>query len=324
MPALAGELLARCCFAAGSIDAAVSGGVDSLALLVLAVATGRPVTAFHVDHGLRPGSAAEAEQVAAAAAALGAGFRALSVTVDPGPNLEARARAARRAVLPPGVATGHTADDQAETVLLNLIRGAGLTGLAGMRAGPRHPILALRRAETERLCAEAGLEPLRDPSNADGRFRRNRVRHEVLPLLEAVAERDVAGVVARQAGLLGEDEDLLESLAAAVDPTSVGALAGAPAPLARRALRRWLASDEGYPPSAAAIERVMAVVRLETSAAEIEGGVMVSRSAGRLRLQPPPSRQASLRPPDPAAPPGPPGRLAPPSRQASPDSLGRP
>ena len=295
MPALAGEWLARCCFAAGSIDAAVSGGVDSLALLILAAATGRPVTAFHVDHGLRPGSAAEAEGVAAAAAGLGAGFRSLSVTVDPGPNLEARARAARRAVLPPDVATGHTADDQAETVLLNLIRGAGLAGLAGMRAGPRHPILALRRADTERLCAEAGLEPLRDPSNVDGRFRRNRIRHEVLPLLGAVAERDVAGVVARKAGLLAEDEDLLQSQAAAIDPTSVAALAAAPAPLARRALRRWLTSPEGYPPSAAAIERVMEVVRLEAKAAEIEGGVVVSRRSGRLSLRPPPSPQA---PPD--------------------------
>ncbi|MHB1447425.1 MAG: tRNA lysidine(34) synthetase TilS, partial [Acidimicrobiales bacterium] len=296
MPALAGELLARCCFAEDSIDAAVSGGVDSLALLILAVATGREVTAFHVDHGLRPGSGAEAERVGAAAAGLGAGFRSLSVRVEPGPNLEARARAARRAVLPPGVATGHTADDQAETVLLNLIRGAGLAGLAGMRAGPGHPILALRRADTERLCAEAGLEPLLDPSNADGRFRRNRIRHEVLPLLGAVAERDVAGVIARQTRLLGEDEDLLESLAAAIDPTSVTALAGAPPPLARRALRRWLTSEEGYPPSAAAIERVMAVVRLEARAAEIEGGVVVSRRSGRLSRPAPPAQTPPARP----------------------------
>ncbi len=270
----------------------MSGGADSLALLVLAVATGRAVTAFHVDHGLRPGSAAEADRVAAAAAGLGAGFRALSVEVEPGPNLEARARAARQAVLPPDASTGHTADDQAETVLLNLIRGAGLTGLAGMRAGPRHPILALRRADTEALCAAAGLEPVRDPSNYDGRFRRNRVRHEVLPLLADVAERDVAGVVARQAGLLGEDEALLESLAAAVDPTSVAALRQAPAPLARRALRRWLTSPEGYPPSAGAVERVMAVVRLEAKGAEIEGGVVVSRRSGRLSRQDPPGLRA--------------------------------
>ena len=252
------------------------------------------MTAFHVDHGLRPGSGAEADRVAAAATGLGAGFKALAVVVEPGPNLEARARAARRAVLPPDVATGHTADDQTETVLLNLIRGAGLAGLAGMRSGPRHPILALRRADTEQLCAEAGLEPVRDPSNSDGRFRRNRVRHEVLPLLADVAERDVAGVVARQAGRLGEDEALLESLAAPIDPTSVAALAGAPPPLARRALRRWLVSEDGYPPSAAAIERVMAVVRLEAKATEIEGGVVVSRRSGRL------------------------------SRQARPDILGRP
>ncbi|HEX5365549.1 MAG TPA: ATP-binding protein, partial [Acidimicrobiales bacterium] len=123
----------------------MSGGADSLALLVLAARAGCRVTAVHVDHGLRPGSAGEADVVRAVAADVGAGFRAERVEVAPGPDLEARARAARYAVLPPGALTGHTADDQAETVLLNLIRGAGLEGLAGMRADQRRPLLALRR-----------------------------------------------------------------------------------------------------------------------------------------------------------------------------------
>src|ERR1700689_532054 len=113
-------LTARCTFpaAGNTLSCAVSGGADSLALLVLAVWAGCDVTAVHVDHGLRPGSAAEAEIVRDAAASLGAGFSALQVEVGHGPNIEARARAARRKVLPPGTATGHTMDDQAETVLL--------------------------------------------------------------------------------------------------------------------------------------------------------------------------------------------------------------
>ena len=123
---------------------AVSGGADSLGLLVLAVDAGCTVTAVHVDHGLRAGSAAEADVVRAAADRFGAGFRSLSVAVAPGPNLEARARRARYEALPPDALVGHTADDQAETVLLNLIRGAGLDGLAGMAPG-RRPIRALRR-----------------------------------------------------------------------------------------------------------------------------------------------------------------------------------
>ncbi|HTZ09062.1 MAG TPA: ATP-binding protein, partial [Acidimicrobiales bacterium] len=114
LPGGTGELLGRCTFPRPGTPCtcAVSGGADSLALLVLAVAAGCRVTAVHVDHGLRPGSASEAGVVGEAAAALGAGFRSVRVEVAPGPNLEARARAARLEALPPGAATGHTMDDQ--------------------------------------------------------------------------------------------------------------------------------------------------------------------------------------------------------------------
>ena len=264
---------------------AVSGGADSLALLVLATAAGCRVTAVHVDHGLRPGSAAEADVVRAAAAGLGAGFRAERVHVGAGPNLEARARAARYAALPADVLTGHTADDQAETVLLNLLRGAGLDGLAGMTAGGRHPILSLRRRETAALCRAEGLTPVADPSNEDPSHRRNRVRHELLPLLDAIAERDVVAVLARQAGLLREEADLLDALAAALDPTDAVALAAAPVPLARRALRRWLAAGCEHPPGSAAVERVLAVARGDVRAAEVGDGRSVARTGQRLRLE---------------------------------------
>jgi tRNA(Ile)-lysidine synthase len=290
------ELLTRSNFPAAGTDVtcAVSGGADSLALLVLAVAAGCRATAAHVDHGLRAGSAAEAEVVAAAAARLGAGFRRLQAEVRPGPNLEARARRARYAVLPPDVLTGHTADDQAETVLVNLCWGAGLDGLAGM--GPDgHPLLGLRRSETEALCAAEGLTPVDDPSNADPAFRRNRVRHEALPLLADIARRDVAAVVARQAALLRADADLLEGLATAIDPTDAASLAAAPVALARRAVRRWLttsAESGRHPPDAAAVERVLSVARGEVRATEVTGIGRVSRSGGRLAFA------ASYRHPD--------------------------
>ncbi len=218
---LLADLLTRCTFPppGTALACAVSGGPDSLALLLLAVEAGCLVTAYHVDHGLRPGSAAEAEVVAKLAADLGAGFEARSVAVAQGPNLEARARAARFGVLPAGVATGHTMDDQAETVLLNVLRGAAADGLAGMAPGLRHPLLALRRAETHALCRVAGLEPVRDPSNEDAAFTRNRVRHELLPLCADVAGRDPVPLLARQAALLRDDVALLEALAAAPCPT---------------------------------------------------------------------------------------------------------
>lgn len=280
------ELLARCDLpAAGTaVVLAVSGGADSLALLALAAHAGCRITVVHVDHGLRPGSADEAGVVADAAARFAARFRTETVTVPPGPNLEARARAARYAALPVDALTGHTADDQAETVVLNLLRGAALDGLAGYRP-ERRPLRRLRRSETRALCAELGLEPVHDPSNDDPAFRRNRVRHEVLPLLDAVAARDVTPVLARQADLLRDDAALLDELAEALDPTDAAALAAAPPALARRALRTWLRSgDERHPPDAATVERALAVARGAATGTDVGGGRAVRRSKGRLHL----------------------------------------
>ncbi len=213
--ALVAELLRRCTFPPRDtcLTCAVSGGADSLALLVLATAAGCQVTAVHVDHALREGSAQEAEVVAAAAARFGARFEARRASVVPGPNLEARARAARIAALPPGFATGHTMDDQAETVLLNLLRGAGPDGTAGMEPGVRHPMLGLRRRETHALCAGLGLAPVCDASNTDPAFTRNRVRHELLPLCEAVAGRDPVPLLARHAAVVRDEAALVEALA---------------------------------------------------------------------------------------------------------------
>lgn len=282
-------LLARCTFPppGTAVTCAVSGGADSSALAILATHARCAVTMVHVDHGLRPGSATEADVVQATATRLGAGFRSVRVAVGDGPNLEARARAARRSVLPPDSLYGHTADDQAETVLLALMRGAGLDGLRGMaRVG--HPILQLRRAETVALCTAMGIDTVRDPSNDDPRFRRNRVRHEVLPLLDAIASRDVASVIARQSQLLGEDARLLEELSAGIDPTDARAVAGAPIALARRAVRRWLSGE--HPPSSAEVERVLDVAAGSGTACELSGGVRVERHRQRLvRVDPPPT-----------------------------------
>jgi tRNA(Ile)-lysidine synthase len=242
------------------------------------------VTAVHVDHGLRPGSGSEADVVADAAQRFCAAFQSVRVELDDGPNLEERARTARHRALGAGAATGHTADDQAETVLANLLRGAGVDGLAGMRAGTRHPILALRRSETVALCTQLGLVPVVDPSNQDPRFLRNRIRHELLPLCSTLAGRDLVPVLARQAELLAGDADVLAALSELVDPTDSRALAAAPEPVALRAVRSWLRGDAEHPPSLAAVERVLAVARGQARAAELPGGRRVDRSGGRLSL----------------------------------------
>jgi len=320
-------LLERCTFppAGTPLECAVSGGADSSALLVLAAAAGCTVTAHHVDHGLRPGSSGEAAAVAALAARVGAGFRSVSVAVSDGPNLEARARAARARVLPAGAATGHTMDDQAETIVINLLRGAGSDGLSGMQPGPRHPLLGIRRAETEAVCGALGVIPVHDPSNASGRHLRNRVRHQLLPLCAELSGRDLVPVLARQAALLRAESRLLDRMAEIEipDPTDVHrvrAVAERAVPLARRAIRRWLQDAVGsavppdpetdvdgtrHPPGSADVARVLAVACGDAVATEVTGGIRVQRSRGRLSLRP--VARAGARPT--AAPP-----LAPPAR----------
>lgn len=277
-------LLAKCTFPAPGTDVncAVSGGADSMTLMVLAVSAGCNVTAVHVDHGLRRGSDAEADVVAAAAERFGAKFRSETIDVPTGPNLEARSREARYAVLPDDVMTGHTADDQAETVLINMMRGASTTGLAGMRPGTRRPIIALRRTSTARFCLAQGIAVVDDPSNRDPAFLRNRVRHELLPLMSELAVRDLVPVLTRQASLFRDDADLLDELALAIDPQDARALATAPVPLARRSVRRWLTTE--HPPDAATVERVLHVAGGHASGCDIGSGRRVERSHQRLRL----------------------------------------
>ena len=283
------SLLDRCTFPAPGtrVTCAVSGGADSLALMVLAIEAGCDVTAVYVDHGLRDGAARDGDVVAAAAQRFGAHFETHSINVDFDSNVEARARHARFELLPDDVLTGHTADDQAETVLINLMRGAGLDGLAGMSA-TRHPILQLRRHETHELCSEVNLEPVFDVTNNDMRIVRNRVRQQVIPLLNEISGRDVVPVIARQASLIREDAHLLDLFAAEIDPTDAKAVSQAQPVLGRRALRSWLRTeldDEEHPPDAAAIERVMAVARNEAKATDVIGGVRVLRTAQRLRIE---------------------------------------
>jgi len=293
------DLLSRCTFppAGTEVTCGVSGGADSTALLALALAADLTVCVVHIDHGLRAGSEHEAVVVHELATAWGAVFRAETVRVAAGADLEARARAARRSVLPATALLGHTAEDQAETVLLRLLRGTGPTGLAAMRPAT-HPLLGLRRAETVALCAHLGVEPVQDPTNTDPRFRRNRVRHEVLPLLDDVAERDVVPLLCRLAELAGEDADLLDTLASRLDPTDAAALAAAPRPVAVAAWRRWWQDQTSYahPPDRAATDRVLDVAVGATTSCDVVEGWRLYRTAGRLRLERPAGTTANVGP----------------------------
>lgn len=280
-------LLTRCQFPppGSSVTCAFSGGADSTALVALAKRAGCHVVAVHVDHGLRPSSSSEADRAGALARSLDVEFRSTTVAVEPGANLEARCRAARYAALPVGSLTGHTADDQAETVLINLLRGAGVEGLSGMRSGPTKPILMLRRRDTMAVCDAFELAVVEDPSNADRRFVRNRIRAEVIPLMNDIAGRDVAALIARTARVLGDDAAALDEMSAAIDPTDAVALACADPALARRALRSWLTFD-GYPPDLATLERAFDVARGRHRACDLGHGRRLERNRQRLRIVP--------------------------------------
>jgi tRNA(Ile)-lysidine synthase len=180
---------------------ACSGGPDSTTLLDalarLAPPRGLRLVAVHVDHGLREASAAEAGVVAALASSRGIPFVAIGVHVERTGSLQDAARRARHAALRAAaaehgtgsIALGHTADDQAETVLMRALSGATPRALAGMapRSGALvRPLIRVWRRDTLAYCAALGIVPLDDPSNHDPRFLRTQVRHRLLPALEEV------------------------------------------------------------------------------------------------------------------------------------------
>lgn len=277
-----------------TILVALSGGADSLALTGAAVfeghARGMRVLSATVDHQLQEGSDMIAASAAVAAEGIGVDD-ALQTKVDAATGTggtEAAARDARYAALrgiaaserADAVLLGHTLDDQAETVLLGLARGAGATSLQGM--APRRedddgtvwlrPMLGVRRATTEAFCAASDLEPWHDPHNAEHRFTRVRVRENVLPVLESELGPGIAEALARTAEQLREDaeafdEMILETIEDIVEPAeagisvSVAALAANPAALRHRIIRLVAHSEFG-----ASLSRVqtLEVARLVT------------------------------------------------------------
>lgn len=260
-----------------TVVVALSGGADSLALAAATAFEARTrgigVLSATVDHGLQDGSADAAASASRKAEALG--IRAVTARVDvadgaDGP--EAAARDARYAALrdiaareqAAAILLGHTLDDQAETVLLGLARGAGATSLQGMAARREdadgavwlRPMLGVRRATTEAFCAASDLDPWHDPHNSESRFARVRARETVLPVLERELGPGVAEALARTAEQLREDaeafdemihetiEDIVEHAEAGIS-VSVPALAANPAALRNRIIRLVAHSEFG-------------------------------------------------------------------------------
>jgi tRNA(Ile)-lysidine synthase len=289
-------LLAECHFPApGSVvDVAVSGGPDSLGLLLLAQEAQLSVTVHHVDHHARATSGDDALYVEGFCTELGVSYVRHDVLVEPGGNFEARARAARRFAMPHRVMTGHTMDDLVETMLLNMLRGAGVDGLSPMVDDPTKPLRDLRRSTLHHFVATLGYTALHDETNDSPQFLRNRVRHELLPVMQDVAGRDVVPLLARQASLVFEERVWLDHVSGIDDVMSLPQadcreLSTWPKARLRRWLRTQLRShDEGdgeHPPSAEEVSRCVAVVCGDVVATELSGGRRFSRSGQHLTLE---------------------------------------
>ena len=259
------------------ICAAVSGGADSVALLLLLHeanalprnALGVGISAVHVHHGLR-GEEADADLAFVEELCLQLAVplhvhrvsvpdRLAQTRASGSPETtEEAARTLRYEVFArliakghaDSVLTAHTLDDQAETVLLGLGRGSGARSIAGMRpCDPPwyRPLLGVRRSVTHAACAELGITPWQDPHNADRRFTRSRLRAEVLPLLEDVLGGGVAEALARTGTALREDTAALDELAqraladvGAGEGLDTARLAALPDAIRRRVIRGWL------------------------------------------------------------------------------------
>lgn len=282
---------------------AVSGGTDSLALAAAAAHVGSgPGVGFLaciVDHGLQEGSREVAEAAAAQVRALGLPAVVRTVSVVPGPaGLEADARAARYAALESvradagaaAVLTAHTLDDQAETVLLGLLRGSGARSLAGMRERSGtlgRPLLSITREQTAASVAALGLKPWHDPMNHDAAYSRVRVRHSLLPTLAAELGPGVRRALARTAAQLGPDTDHLDALAARELPAHAsGAVlrssaADLPEAVRTRVVRDWVRGRAGYAQEIG-FDHVRAIDALLTGerrgAVSVPGGAEVRRT----------------------------------------------
>lgn len=287
-----------------------SGGADSLALAAGASLAPRRIGAVVVDHRLQEGSAGTAGRAAEQCRTLGlAPVLTIPVTVSGPGGPEAAARHARQAAFrsalgetgAAAVLLAHTMDDQAETVLLRLSRGAGARSLAGMavRDGAYvRPLLGLRRQTVREACAEAGLVPAEDPHNRDDRFARSRLRHHGLPALIRDLGQDVVPPLSRTAASLRDDNEALDAWAAdtfdrlrlADDALDLRSLSGLPAAIRRRVLRLFCLVN-GVRGGALADSHLRSLDALATTwhgqgPVDLPGGVRARRLSGTLVLSP--------------------------------------
>ena len=287
----------------------VSGGRDSVALLHLLAGRGHRLIVCHLDHSMRRESREEARFVEKLAARLGcecvvrrenvkARAKRMKCSIETAAREArfaffakvAKARGVRRVFL------AHHADDQVETFLFNLLRGSGAAGLAAMLATSLRgdleivrPLLGVWREEIDRYVAVHGLEFCEDASNADPRHTRNRVRHEILPMLAKAFGRDVRGALLRSAEILREEDAFLSGLPelgmAEAPQLSVKEMRELPVAIQRRVLLAWLRARGVAEIGFDEVERVRSLLAGRVAKVNLPGGHHARRRAGKLFVE---------------------------------------
>ena len=292
---------ARTRLPSGPIVVALSGGADSAALAVIARHLGSRIGLVHVNHGLE-GSPSMGEAAREIAAALELPLEVFAVQVASGPSPEEQARQARYSALKAidgAVLTAHTRDDNAETLLMNLMRGAGAAGLRGIPVfrppNVHRPILEISRSETREIATLADLPFRDDPMNDDLTLTRNRVRRTLLPLMNEFNPRAVEAI-ARAATIVDADAALLDEWAPAVSARGVpiGLLATLPGPLADRLLAKLLEAH-GVGQTADRLARMHLVASGSTERQDIAEGLSVRRRDAMLVIEEPLAGRPDLR-----------------------------
>ncbi len=287
----------------------VSGGRDSVALLHWLVAQGyRQLVVCHLDHGLRTESRADAAFVRALAKRLGCGSEVARSNVAAlatrrKQSIETAARNARHAFLAKcakkhataRVFLAHHADDQAETFLFNLLRGAGPAGLAGMppvgtigSLTIARPLLGVWREEIDAYCAAHALEWREDASNTSREHTRNRLRHDVIPMLTAAMGRDVRRALWRTAELLRAEDEVLSPIArqsGKIAPElDVAVLRGLPVALQRRVIHAWLTRMKVTGTGYEQVEAVRTLLSMRVAKVNLPGATCARRRSGQIFL----------------------------------------
>lgn len=252
-------------FPEGELHLAVSGGADSAAMVALASYLKRYATLHHVNHGLREASKAEEDIVRNLGSKFGFKVHVYNVNMEGTSEEEAREKRMEHLK---GKLTAHSKNDRVETMLYNMMRGAGSRGMSSMNG---KPLIDVTTEELDQVCAFYNLQLCVDETNFTNQYTRNRVRYELIPLMEDISSRNVVEVLNRNANTLAKESEFLDKLASKVNISDCKAAQKEDDVILTRAVKLWLEANVSHNISQQNIESVVQVIRGVTVGTQVCG-----------------------------------------------------